>query len=62
MVHWSKTKKREEVINKLSNTRKKRIKEGKFNVWNKGLKGVQVAWNKGLKFNKKGGSREDIKL
>jgi len=48
MVHWSKTLNRKKVIKKLSETRKRRIANGDFQVWNKGKKGVQVAWNKGL--------------
>jgi hypothetical protein len=33
----------------LSKTRKKLIKEGKIEVWNKNKKGLQVCWNKGGK-------------
>lgn len=36
--HWSKKEKRKEVIEKLSKTRCKNIKNGKIKVWSKGLK------------------------
>jgi len=37
-----------ETKNKISETRKKRISEGKIIPWNLGKKNSQIAWNKGL--------------